>query len=171
MMETLFFSWRFWYSGGTMNVADAGEKIRGILKWAGAAAGPAAAAVRRALAGAAGRALARVPPHKRPPVLALAGLGAALLVLAALGAGRRAERGSAPSPGAAAVPAPDVPAEELFIPAEPDFLPAFLLEQEPRHAWSAGDVQPYWKNPGDANGELWREEIRRGVDAIMEGVP
>jgi len=64
---------------------------------------------------------------------------------------------------------PAIPQEELFIPAEPDFLPEFLLEREPRRFWSLEDIRPYWKNPGDP--ERWRGEIKSAVDKLMEGVP
>ena len=64
---------------------------------------------------------------------------------------------------------PSIPVEDLFIPAEPDFVPQFLPEREPRRYWSLDDIRPYWKNPG--NPDLWREEIKSAVDKIMEGVP
>jgi hypothetical protein len=63
---------------------------------------------------------------------------------------------------------PYIPTEDLFIPAEPDFLPEYLLEREPRLFWSVEDIRPYWKNPGTP--ELWREEIKSAVDKLMEGV-
>ena len=64
---------------------------------------------------------------------------------------------------------PAIPPDDLFIPAEPDFIPQFLPEREPRRFWSLDDIRPYWKNPGEP--ELWREEIKSAVDKLMEGVP
>ena len=64
---------------------------------------------------------------------------------------------------------PSVPSEDLFIPAEPDFLPQFLPEREPRRFWTLDDIRPYWKNPEDSG--QWRGEIRSAVDKLMEGVP
>jgi len=64
---------------------------------------------------------------------------------------------------------PPISTDELFIPAEPDFLPKFLPEREPRRFWSLDDIRPYWKTPGDS--EQWRGEIREAVDKLMEGVP
>ena len=64
---------------------------------------------------------------------------------------------------------PAIPPEELFMPAEPDFLPKYLLQREPRSSWSLGDIRPYWKSPGDP--EFWRGEIKSTVDKLMEGVP
>ena len=76
----------------------------------------------------------------------------------------------------------NIPAEELFFPAEPDFLPEFLFEKEMRTSWSLEDIRPYWKNPGaaesgaagrnslPADSERWREEIKSTVDELLEGV-
>jgi len=62
-----------------------------------------------------------------------------------------------------------IPSEELFIPAEPDFIPKFLLEREPRRYWTLEEIRPYWKAP--RNIERWKEEIKSAVDKLMEGVP
>ena len=64
---------------------------------------------------------------------------------------------------------PFIPVEDLFIPAEPDYVPEFILEREPRSSWSPEDIQSYWRSPG--NSEYWREEITSAVDILMEGVP
>ena len=62
-----------------------------------------------------------------------------------------------------------IPSEELFFPAEPDFLPGFLPEREPRRFWSLDDLRLYWRAPG--NSDWWMEEIITTVDSLMEGVP
>ena len=62
-----------------------------------------------------------------------------------------------------------IPAEEFFFPQEPDFLPGFLPEREPRRFWTLDDIRQYWKTPG--NSDLWMEEIVSTVDSFMEGVP
>ena len=62
-----------------------------------------------------------------------------------------------------------IPVEELFFPAEPDFLPGFLPERERRRFWSLDEIRPYWKAPG--NSVWWMEEITSTVDSLMEGVP
>ena len=66
---------------------------------------------------------------------------------------------------------PGIPADELFYPAEPDFLPPLLLEREPKYPWTIEDIEPYWKDPGPGNEDKWREEIIKTVDKLMEGVP
>jgi hypothetical protein len=62
-----------------------------------------------------------------------------------------------------------IPSEDLFFPPEPDFLPEFLPEKEPRRFWTLDDIRQYWKAPG--NSGWWMEEIKSTVDNLMEGVP
>ena len=62
-----------------------------------------------------------------------------------------------------------IPVEDLFMPEEPDFLPAFILERQPRSFWSLDDIRQYWKIPDDS--ARWKEEIKTTVDNLMEGVP
>ena len=76
---------------------------------------------------------------------------------------------SAPS-NQVAVSGPVIPAEELFYPAEPDFLPALLLE-EPIREWTMETVLPFWQDPGLNHEEQWREAARAVIDKLMEGVP
>jgi hypothetical protein len=40
-----------------------------------------------------------------------------------------------------------IPAEELFLPDEPDFLPGTLLERERRTSWTEQDAVEYWQDP------------------------
>ena len=62
-----------------------------------------------------------------------------------------------------------IPVDEFFFPSEPDFLPGFIPEREPRRFWTLDDIRPYWKAPG--NTDWWMEEIISTVDSLMEGVP
>lgn len=62
-----------------------------------------------------------------------------------------------------------IPNEELFYPSEPDFVPGFLLEREPKYFWTVEDIQPYWRIP--AHSEFWHREIKSAVDKLMDGVP
>jgi hypothetical protein len=64
-----------------------------------------------------------------------------------------------------------VPQEELFLPDEPEFLPELLLERERRETWTAGDGRPYWIDPREDSGPLWRERIMTEIDALLEDVP
>ena len=78
-----------------------------------------------------------------------------------------------PRPGRADVlnvaPGLSIPVEEFFFPVEPDFLPGFLPEREPRRYWTLDDIRLYWRAPG--NSDWWMEGITSTVDSIMEGVP
>jgi len=74
-----------------------------------------------------------------------------------------------PSPAAANIPPGGIPPEELFIPDEPDFIPDFLLDREPRHFWSVDDIRPFWRSPG--NPAIWQDMIHSAVDELMESVP
>lgn len=115
------------------------------------------------------RFLGRFPEGKRRPILfgfgALAALFFILLIAAVLMHSGSPKESA--SQGAAAGPV--IPSDELFSPAEPDFLPKFLLEREPRFSWSVEDIRPFWKNP--ANTGLWQGVIKSEVDKLMEGVP
>jgi len=110
----------------------------------------------------------RIPEGKRRPFLiGLGGLGAlflVILVIAIVKPGRRG--GNLSSPLASGFV---IPQEELFLPSEPDFIPEFLLEREPRKVWQLEDIRPYWKSP-EISG-FWREEIKSAVDKLMEGIP
>lgn len=65
---------------------------------------------------------------------------------------------------------PSIPAEEIFLADEPDFLPKVLLEKDPRK-WSAEDARVFWTNPLENERINWRETITNVVNEIMEKVP
>ena len=112
--------------------------------------------------------LDRIPEEKRRPFLiGLGGLGGIvmiILVIIILKPGRGGPDSASPLARGFVIPQ-----EELFIPSEPDFVPEFLLEREPRGVWLLEDIRPYWKSP-EISG-FWREEIKSAVDKLMEGVP
>jgi len=64
-----------------------------------------------------------------------------------------------------------IPAEELFIPEEPDFVPGVILEREKRMQWSVDDAKPWWQDPLKDGEQEWRDQIEKTVDEIMESVP
>jgi len=64
-----------------------------------------------------------------------------------------------------------VPAEDLFIPEEPDFVPGVLLEREKREQWSVDDAAHWWQDPLRDGEQEWRDQIEKTVDDIMEKVP
>ena len=105
--------------------------------------------------------------NKRLMVFVVGGLSALLLLLIITAVALNTRRPGAAAPDMRAVHL--IPPEELFIPDEPDFVPDFLLEREPRHFWSIDDIRPYWRSPG--NPEFWHNVIRTAVDELMENIP
>jgi hypothetical protein len=108
------------------------------------------------------------PDIKKPLLIGLGGLAALILILA-IAAGiinSRKKRIISPDVVAGGL---TIAVEELFIPAEPDFVPEFIFEREKRRFWSLEDIRPYWKSPDLS--DRWREEIKSAVDKLLEGVP
>jgi len=64
-----------------------------------------------------------------------------------------------------------IPAEELFLPDEPDYVPGVLLEREQRANWTDEDASEYWQDPLKYGEEQWREKIETSIDKFMEQVP
>ena len=85
--------------------------------------------------------------------------------------GGRMSEGQGPSGTASALSAQSViPPDELFLPEEPDFVPG-VLSEERRAAWTVDDAAPWWRDPLKNGEQIWRDQIERTVDEIMEGVP
>lgn len=64
-----------------------------------------------------------------------------------------------------------IPAEELFLPDEPDFIPGVLLERERRSSWTEQDALMYWQDPMIIGEEPWRNKIESVIDDFLEQVP
>ena len=64
-----------------------------------------------------------------------------------------------------------IPAEEIFLPDEPDFLPGVLLERDRRSSWTEQDAGEYWQDPLIYGEEQWREKIETAIDEFLERVP
>ena len=64
-----------------------------------------------------------------------------------------------------------IPAEELFLPDKPDFLPDVLLERERRSKWTEQDAEEFWQDPMRAGEEQWRNKIEAVIDEFLERVP
>jgi len=64
-----------------------------------------------------------------------------------------------------------VAAEDIFLPDEPDFLPAVLLEREQRTSWTEQDASEYWQDPLRFGEEQWRIMIEAVIDDLLERVP
>jgi hypothetical protein len=144
---------------------SAGEDLRTIPAWLGSFLYGKAVTLADKLFG-------KIPQNMRKPVLI--GLGGAvcllIIIIVVLLAGRAGNgKRAGDFPVMAAGPA--VPAEDLFLPAEPDFLPEALLEREPHRPWTTEDVAPYWENLKDGHENEWRAESSAVIDDLMESVP
>jgi hypothetical protein len=64
-----------------------------------------------------------------------------------------------------------IPAEEIFLPDEPDFLPGVLFERDRRTSWTEQDAAEYWEDPLRGGEEPWREKIETAVDEFLERIP
>jgi len=64
-----------------------------------------------------------------------------------------------------------LPAEELFLPDEPDFLPGVLLGRERRSSWTEQDAEEFWQDPLREGEEQWRERIEASIDEFLERIP
>ena len=64
-----------------------------------------------------------------------------------------------------------IPAEELFLPDEPDYIPGVLLERDRRSSWTFEDAEEYWEDPLRSGEEQWREKIEKAIDDFLERVP
>ncbi|MDR2516977.1 MAG: hypothetical protein LBC88_06310 [Spirochaetaceae bacterium] len=102
--------------------------------------------------------------------LAVGALTAAgICIAAALARGRAPITTAKEPPGEH--PGTVIPAEEIFLPPEPDFLPQRLLERERRTAWTQEDAEPFWTDPLTEGREPYEALVRRAVDGIMERIP
>ncbi|MCL2720427.1 MAG: hypothetical protein FWD47_03700 [Treponema sp.] len=64
-----------------------------------------------------------------------------------------------------------IPAGELFLPDEPDYLPGVLLERERRTSWNEQDALEHWQDPLRFGEEQWREKVEAAIDTFLERVP
>ena len=64
-----------------------------------------------------------------------------------------------------------LPADDFFLPYEPDFIPDVLLEREPKESWTEEDSRPFWTNPLEGNEGVWRKRIESEIDSLLEHVP
>jgi hypothetical protein len=64
-----------------------------------------------------------------------------------------------------------IPADEIFLPDEPDFVPGVILEREQRIVWTEEDAASYWQDPLKHGEEQWRNKIETAIDTFLERVP
>ena len=64
-----------------------------------------------------------------------------------------------------------IPADEFFLPDEPDYIPGVLLERDRRTSWTEQDVMEHWQDPLKFGEENWRERIEAAIDEYLERIP
>jgi len=64
-----------------------------------------------------------------------------------------------------------IPAGELFLPDEPDFIPGVLPERERKTVWTEEDAAEFWQDPLTQDEEQWRDKIEAAIDEFLERVP
>jgi len=116
-----------------------------------------------------------IPLDRRIVISVMAGIPVVLLVI--IGVSLSSTGASADTSAKSEARPPDnamsrrIPAEDLFIPEEPDFVPGVILEREKREQWSVDDAMAWWQDPLRDGEQEWRDEIEKNVDDIMEKTP
>jgi hypothetical protein len=64
-----------------------------------------------------------------------------------------------------------IPAGELFLPDEPDFVPGIILQRDRRTTWTEEDAAEFWQDPLRIGEEQWRENIEAAIDKLLERIP
>ena len=63
-----------------------------------------------------------------------------------------------------------IPAGELFIPDEPDFIPQILPGRERRSSWTEENAEEFWQDPLRQGEDQWREQIETVIDEYLERI-
>ena len=118
----------------------------------------------------------RIKINSRVVLIVLAGILVIMALLLVLAVVSRQKTGSKQADGLSANAndpflRESLPADDFFLPYEPDFVPDVLLEREPKDTWTEEDARPFWTNPLEGNEEAWRKRIESGIDSFLENVP
>jgi hypothetical protein len=118
---------------------------------------------------------------RKRPRLAVGILAALIVLFAALallmvfsgarggsGDGQAAAQGAAMLDDAKLLP---IPADEIFLPPEPDYLPLLLLGRNRRELWTAKDARPYWIDPAPLMPDSLKDEAQNVITTLLEAVP
>lgn len=108
--------------------------------------------------------------QKRRLILVCTGVFAAILTLAVIISLIKPRQGSLPSGMEKMKLNYAIPAEELFLPDEPEFLPDVILERGRRTSWTEDDAALYWQDPLREGEQQWRDKIEAVVDKFLERV-
>jgi hypothetical protein len=148
--------------------SKAGNGISGFFRWAGDKTAGLRGGLKEKLDGL----LDKIPVDRRI-ILTLATGVPVILLLVIIGASLVSKGSSVKAEvlPASSVMTRRIPAEDLFLPDEPDFVPGVILGREKRTQWTADDAMPWWQDPLKDGEQEWRDQIEKAVDEIMENVP
>jgi len=108
--------------------------------------------------------------QKRRLVLICTAVFSLLLILSVIIplAGNKKE--TPPEPARQQIISP-IPAVELFIPDEPEFIPQILPGRERRSSWTKENAEEFWQDPLKQGEAQWREHIEIVIDEVLERIP
>lgn len=114
----------------------------------------------------------RIPAPLRVGLVAVSALACAALAFILFGGHGRDEKDglSAAELSAEFAPRP-ITNDELFLPAEPDFLPKLIRSREQRTAWTEVEATPYWTDPASLDPKPLAGAASAAVDGLLETVP
>jgi len=147
--------------------SKAGNGIGGLFRWAAEKT----AGLRDSLKEKLDKLFILIPIDRRIILTVVIGVPVVLVLVIAGASMSSKEKSVKPEVPASNAMSRRVPAEDLFIPQEPDFVPGVILEREKRETWSVDDAMTWWQDPLKDGEQEWREQIEKTVDDIMEKVP
>jgi len=97
-------------------------------------------------------------------------LGIALLFIAIADNSQKKQRAASAELNAAFALLP-VDLHELYLPAEPDFLPEVILSRAKRTVWTKEDIATFWTDPASLDDAPLKAAASATVDELLKDVP
>jgi hypothetical protein len=113
----------------------------------------------------------RIPAPLRVGLIVVSALACAVLAFFVIGGrGRSKDDGLSVAELSAEFSPRAIAADELFLPEEPDFLPALIRSRERRTAWTSEDAAPFWTDPASLDRKPLSAAAAAVVDELLEAV-
>jgi hypothetical protein len=114
----------------------------------------------------------RIPAPLRAGLVAVSALACAALAFIIFAGRGRSEKDGLSAAALSAEFAPrTIAADELFLPAEPDFLPGLIRSREQRTAWTEVEATPFWTDPAGLDQKPLVDAASAAVDGLLGTVP
>jgi len=113
----------------------------------------------------------RIPAPLRVGLIVVSALACAVLAFVLLGGRGRSVDGLSAAELSAEFSPRAIASDELFLPEEPDFLPALIRSRERRTAWTVADAAPFWTDPAALDRKPLFAAAAAVVDELLEAVP